>query len=165
MIKARTFLKEAAEATNVEYEELPITQDIAIICLTLTAWHAMIMFSLMIVYEHIYWRKNFLKFMQPTLFLNRYIGVKKEKGGEAFMIDKIIKRAIRAAIESFPIDEEKKMEILRIMLGEKMMEEEKRDDTHKKMVSDPVRRGTFRCTGSARSKKQENHMQGNKVDI
>lgn len=36
------------------------------------------------------------------------------------MIDTIIKRVIRAAIESFPIDEKKKMEILRNILGEKM---------------------------------------------
>lgn len=38
------------------------------------------------------------------------------------MIDKIIKRVIRAAIESFPVDEKKKMKILRNMLGGKMTE-------------------------------------------
>ena len=35
------------------------------------------------------------------------------------MIDKIIKQMIRAAIESFPINEEKKMKMIQNILGEK----------------------------------------------
>lgn len=40
------------------------------------------------------------------------------------MIDKIIRRVIRAAIKSFPIDEKKKTELLWNVLGESPEEDE-----------------------------------------
>lgn len=43
------------------------------------------------------------------------------------MIDKIIRRIIRTAIESFPIDEKKKTAILKNMLVEKNKGEEQED--------------------------------------
>lgn len=43
------------------------------------------------------------------------------------MVDKIIKRIIRAAIESFPIDAKRKEEILRNIMNEKTNEGVEKD--------------------------------------
>ena len=53
--------------------------------------------------------------MQPTYFLIRYrsVSAKMNVKGLVTMLEKIIKRLIVAAIESFPINEAKKAELLR----------------------------------------------------
>ena len=53
--------------------------------------------------------------MQPTSFLIRYrsVSAKMNVKGLVTMLEKIIKRLIVAAIESFPINEAKKAELLR----------------------------------------------------
>ena len=62
--------------------------------------------------------------MQPAEPSARSLGVRTapcQEGtkGEKNMPDDLIRRMIRAAIESFPISEEKKADILRNILGEK----------------------------------------------
>lgn len=44
------------------------------------------------------------------------------------MIERIFRRMIRAAIESFPIDEEKKSRLLQKLLGERSRDEVKNDE-------------------------------------
>lgn len=44
------------------------------------------------------------------------------------MIERIFRRMIRAAIESFPIDEEKKSRLLQKFLGERSGDEVKNDE-------------------------------------
>ena len=53
--------------------------------------------------------------MQPTYFLIRYrsVSAKMNVKGLVTMLENLIKRIIVAAIESFPINEAKKTELLR----------------------------------------------------
>lgn len=45
--------------------------------------------------------------------------------GEKIMLDDLIRRMIRAVVESFPIDETKKADMLQRIMGEKKKEEDK----------------------------------------
>lgn len=83
------------------------------------------MFEFILTYEHkmpeIGKEKNFENFggfLQPALLLNRYIDENKTKGAEN-VLNKVIKRIVRAAIESFPIDEGKKAELLQRIIKER----------------------------------------------
>ena len=59
--------------------------------------------------------EKIFKFMQPTSFHIRYrsVSAKMNVKGLVTMLENLIKRIIVAAIESFPINEAKKTELLR----------------------------------------------------
>ena len=64
---------------------------------------------------------KFFQNLQPIVFLNRFIDVsaiKTMRRGELVLED-FIKRIIKAAIESFPINERKKTELLQSLLDKK----------------------------------------------
>ena len=61
----------------------------------------------------------------PYSFYGRKDHTTKRTKGEDIMLDDFIRRMIRAVIESFPIDEAKKADMLRRIMGQKEKEEDK----------------------------------------
>ena len=63
--------------------------------------------------------KIFLDFLQPTSFPGRYIGERPEirKKERSNTIMNLLRRLIQSAIESFPIDQERKEAILKKLLN------------------------------------------------
>ena len=59
-----------------------------------------------------------MKFLQPTLFPNRSMD-ETDTRGDRTVIGRIFRRMIRAAIESFPIQERKKAELLKSIMQKK----------------------------------------------
>ena len=63
--------------------------------------------------------KKIFDFLQPLIFPNRYIGERTEisQRRRRGKIMKILRRLIQSAVESFPIDQERKDAILKKLLN------------------------------------------------
>ena len=67
-------------------------------------------------------------YLQPETFFIRSMGVRTTpqtgRKGDEVMPDDFMRRMIRAVIESFPIDEAKKADMLQRIVGQKKKEED-----------------------------------------